>query len=52
MSVVTLPLALGSQARTILHHLLEHGDVAGCDLAGRTLITRGRRPAARPAADA
>jgi hypothetical protein len=28
----------GGQARTILHHLLEHGDIAGRDAAGRTVI--------------
>ena len=26
MTVVSLPTDAGSQARTILHHLLEHGD--------------------------
>jgi hypothetical protein len=39
MSVVPLRLDPGSQARTILHHILEHGDIAGCDAAGRTMIT-------------
>jgi hypothetical protein len=28
-----------AQARTILQHLLEHGDIAGRDAAGRTVIT-------------
>ena len=39
MTVVPLPLDPGSEARTILHHLLAHGDIAGRDDAGRTLIT-------------
>jgi len=39
MAVVPLLLDTGAQARTILHHLLEHGDVAGPDAAGRTGIT-------------
>ena len=38
MTVIPLRLDPGSQARTILHHLLEHGDIAGRDAAGRTLI--------------
>ncbi len=29
----------GTEARTVLHHLLEHGDLAGRDAIGRTLIT-------------
>ena len=28
MAAVPLPIDAGSHARTILHHLLEHGDVA------------------------
>jgi hypothetical protein len=39
MTVVPLPIGTASQARTILHHLLEQGDVAGRDAAGRTVIT-------------
>ena len=39
MAVVPLPTDAGSQARTILHHLLERGDVAGRDAVGRTVIT-------------
>jgi hypothetical protein len=39
MAVVSLSLNPGSEARTILHHLLEHGDLAGRDATGRTLIT-------------
>jgi hypothetical protein len=34
-----LPIDTATQARTILHHLLEHGDVASCDAAGHTVIT-------------
>jgi hypothetical protein len=39
MTVVPLHLDPGSQARTILHHLLERGDIAGHDVTGRTVIT-------------
>ena len=39
MTVVPLPIDAASQARTLLYHLLEHGDVAGRDAAGRTVIT-------------
>jgi hypothetical protein len=39
MTIIPLPLDPGAQARTTLHHLLEHGDVAGRDAAGRTVIT-------------
>ena len=38
MTIVPLPLDPGSEARTILHHLLEDADVAGRDAAGRTLL--------------
>ena len=38
MTIVALPTDAASQARTILHHLLEHGDVSGRDAAGRTVI--------------
>ena len=38
MAVLPLPLDPGSQARTILHHLLENGDIIGRDEAGRTVI--------------
>ena len=37
MAIVPLPL-LRRQARALLHHLLEHGDVVGRDTAGRTII--------------
>jgi hypothetical protein len=41
MTMTILPLLLdpAAQARTILHHLLQHGDIAGRDTAGRTVIT-------------
>jgi hypothetical protein len=39
MAVTRFPIDAGSQARTIVHHILEHGDVAGRDAAGRTVIT-------------
>jgi hypothetical protein len=39
MTIIPLPLEPGTQARAILHHLLEHGDVAGRDAVGRTVIT-------------
>jgi hypothetical protein len=39
MTVLPLRLDPGSQARTILHHVLEQGDIAGHDAAGRTVIT-------------
>jgi hypothetical protein len=38
MSIMRLPLPAGIQARMLLHLLLEHGDVAGHDAAGRTVI--------------
>jgi hypothetical protein len=38
MAIVPLPLPAGVEARTLLHHLLEHGDVVGRDTAGRTII--------------
>jgi hypothetical protein len=39
MTIIPLLLDPAAQARTILHHLLEHGDVAGQDAVGRTVIT-------------
>ena len=39
MSIIPLLLDPGTQARTILHHLLERGDIAGSDAVGRTVIT-------------
>jgi len=38
MTVVPLRLDPGNEARTILHHLLEHGDIAGRDAVGRRVI--------------
>jgi hypothetical protein len=38
MAVVPLPLSKNVQARALLHHLLEHGDVVGRDTVGRTII--------------
>ena len=38
MAIVPLPLPLGAEARALLHHLLEHGDIVGVDAAGRTII--------------
>jgi hypothetical protein len=38
MAVVSLPLPPPIEARVLLHHLLEHGDVVGRDAAGQTII--------------
>jgi hypothetical protein len=38
MAIVPLPLPPGAEARALLHHLLEHGDVVGRDAAGRMII--------------
>jgi len=38
MRVTLLHLDPGAQARTLLHHLLQAGDVIGRDASGRTLI--------------
>jgi hypothetical protein len=38
MAILPLPLPPGAQARVLLHHLLEHGDVVGSDPAGRIVI--------------
>jgi hypothetical protein len=38
VTVNAFPLDPGSEARTILHHLLQHGNIAGRDAAGRTVI--------------
>ena len=38
MAIVPLPLPLAVEARALLHHLLEHGDIVGRDTAGRTII--------------
>src|SRR5690606_1472647 len=38
MAIVPRPLSPGAEARALLHHLLEHGDIVGMDGAGRTII--------------
>ena len=38
MSVTAMPLDPGAQARALLHHLLETGDIVGRDTAGRAVI--------------
>ena len=38
MAIVPLPLSPDVEARVLLHHLLEHGDIVGGDTAGRTII--------------
>ena len=38
MAIATLPTSPGAEARALLHHLLEHGDVVGRDTAGRTIV--------------
>ena len=38
MPVTALPIDTGAQARVMLHHLLEAGDIIGKDRAGRTVI--------------
>ena len=38
MAIVPLPLPAHAEARVLLHHLHEHGDVVGRDGAGRTVI--------------
>ena len=38
MAIVPLPLCQDVQARALLHHLLEHGDIVGTDAVGRTII--------------
>jgi hypothetical protein len=38
MAIVPLPLPPGAEARALLHHLLEHGDVVGKDATGRTIV--------------
>jgi hypothetical protein len=38
MAIVPLPLFQNLQARALLHHLLENGDVVGRDTTGRTII--------------
>jgi hypothetical protein len=38
MAIVPLLLTPGAEARALLHHLLEHGDIVGMDAAGRTIV--------------
>jgi hypothetical protein len=38
MAIVPLPLPPGAEARTLLHHILEHGDIVGKDTKGRTVL--------------
>jgi hypothetical protein len=38
MSVAALPLDPGAQARALLHHRLDSGDIIGRDEAGRAVI--------------
>jgi hypothetical protein len=38
MAIVPLPLSQDVQARALLQHLLEHGDIVGRDAAGRTIV--------------
>jgi hypothetical protein len=38
MAIVPLPLPPGAEARALLHHLLDHGDIMGRDTAGRNII--------------
>ena len=38
MAIVPLPLPPSAEARALLHHLLEYGDILGKDTAGRTVI--------------
>jgi hypothetical protein len=38
MAIVPLPLPAHAEARALLHHLLEHGDIVGRDSTGRTVI--------------
>ena len=38
MAIVPLSLPQAAEARALLHHLLEHGDIVGRVSAGRTII--------------
>lgn len=38
MAVTALPLIPGAEARALLHHMLEHGDIVAIDRAGRAII--------------
>ena len=38
VAIVPLPLPPGAEARALLHHLLEHGDIVGTDAGGQAII--------------
>jgi hypothetical protein len=38
VAMVPLPLPPGAEARALLHHILEHGDILGRDTPGRIII--------------
>ena len=38
MAIVPVPLPPSAEARALLNHLLEHGDIVGRDTVGRTII--------------
>ena len=38
MAILDLPLPPHIEARALLHHLLEHGDIVGEDATGRTIV--------------
>ena len=38
MAIVPLPLPAHAEARVLLHHLLEHGDIVGRDSVGRAIV--------------
>jgi hypothetical protein len=38
MVILPLPLPPDAEARALLHHVLEHGDVVGRDRAGRRIL--------------
>jgi hypothetical protein len=38
MAIVPLPLPPAAEARTLLHHILKHGDIVGRDTKGRTVL--------------
>jgi hypothetical protein len=38
MAVIPLLPAPGVEARALLHHILEHGDIVGRDTTGRSII--------------
>jgi hypothetical protein len=38
MAIAPLPPSPDVEARALLHHLLEHGDIVGSDPVGRTIV--------------